>query len=160
MALGASYIDKNDAIENITNNAISNSATKLIPENSLLFGIRVGIGKCSINRVPMCTNQDIVGIMNLQENGFNPLYIKKVLESYSLYFNEQKRGATIQGITTELLKESRIPQAPLDLQNQFADFVKQADKSKFVAQRATKTISSKSMIGLTKYTRGGNDYVL
>jgi type I restriction enzyme S subunit len=135
VALGANYIDDRQAMETITEEAITNSATKLIPENSLLFGIRVGIGKCSVNTVPMCTNQDIVGIAGLATSGYDPLYIKKVLETYEEFFNEQKRGATIKGITTDLLRKSAVPKAPLPLQIRFADFVRQADKSTIFQRR-------------------------
>jgi len=142
VALGNNYIDDSQAMEFITEQAIVNSATKIIPENSLLFGVRVGVGKCSVNTIPMCTNQDIVGITGLIHNGFEPLYIKKVLETYSTYFDDQKRGATIKGITTDLLKKTKIPNAPLPLQTRFADFVRQADKSKFELQRTLEELEA------------------
>ena len=91
----------------------------------------------------MCANQDIAGITGLTANSFDPLFVKKVLETYSSYFDEQKRGATIKGITTELLKKTLIPKATIESQNRFADFVRQSDKSKFVLQQMIDIISAK-----------------
>ncbi|MCQ4951665.1 restriction endonuclease subunit S [Holdemania filiformis] len=132
VALGKTEIGFEDAIEYITKDAIENSATKLIPANSLLFGIRVGVGKVSKNVVPMCTNQDIVSITNIDDN-FNLVFLKYLLDEYLDFFNGQKRGATIQGIKSETLKNILVPKVNLKLQNDFEQFVNQVDKSKYVA---------------------------
>ena len=130
VSLGPNHIDGTTAKAYITQKAIENSSTKLIPPNNILFGTRVGVGKSSINDVEMCTNQDIVAIMGVDERLFNKLYIKHVLDSYQPYFDSIKKGATILGITADDLKKVLIPRAPLELQNQFADFVHEVDKSR------------------------------
>lgn len=135
VALGKTEIGFEDAIEYITKDAIENSATKLIPANSLLFGIRVGVGKVSKNVVPMCTNQDIVSITNIDDN-FNLVFLKYLLDEYLDFFNGQKRGATIQGIKSETLKNILVPKVNLKLQNDFEQFVNQVDKSKLAVQQS------------------------
>ena len=55
MALDKLLVDNEDAVEYITEDAVENSATKIIPSGSILFGIRVGVGKVAINLVEMCT---------------------------------------------------------------------------------------------------------
>ncbi|MCC9296228.1 restriction endonuclease subunit S [Clostridium sp. WLY-B-L2] len=138
VALGKDFIGKNDAIEFITQEAIDNSATKLIQRGALLFGMRIGIGKVSINIVPMCTNQDIMAITEIDTAKYNLIFLKNAIEAYSKYFNSQKRGATIQGIKSEMLKNINIPIVKFKLQNQFADFVKQVDKLKFEMEKSLK----------------------
>ena len=140
VALGKNFINENDAIEYITQEAISNSATKLIKENSLLFGMRVGVGKTSINTVTMCTNQDIMAITEIDTTKYDLIFLKKIIESYSEYFNNQKRGATIQGIKSDTLKEIEIPIISSEAQNQFADFVKQVDKLKSEMEKSLKEL--------------------
>ena len=44
-------------------------------------------------------------------------------------------GSSYPAVTTKIVLSSTIPSAPLDLQNQFTDFVKQVDKSKFELQQ-------------------------
>ena len=138
VALGKNAIGIEDAIEYITEEAIENSATKLIPKNSLLFGIRVGVGKVSENIVPMCINQDVVAIIINDRYKLNMLFLKNLLDMFSGYFNSQKRGATIQGIKSEVLKNISVSLPPIELQNQFADFVKQTDKSKYFGMNGIK----------------------
>ncbi|EOU2053937.1 restriction endonuclease subunit S [Clostridium perfringens] len=140
VALGKNLIDKNDAIEFITEEAIKNSATKLIQEDSLLFGMRVGVGKISVNTVPMCTNQDIMAITEIDISKYNLIFLKKIIESYSEYFNNQKRGATIQGIKSDTLKEIEIPIISQEIQHHFVDFVKQVDKLKFEMENSLKKL--------------------
>ncbi|MBS6263034.1 MAG: restriction endonuclease subunit S [Clostridium sp.] len=136
VSLGPNYIDGSTAKGYITQEAIDNSATKLIPAGNILFGTRVGVGKSSINDVALCINQDIVAIVGIDKNRFNVLFIKYVLDTYQSYYDSIKKGATILGITGDDLKNTLIPVPPLELQNQFADFVKVVDKSKAAVQKA------------------------
>ncbi len=123
VALNKLYINKDDANELITEDAIQKSSTKLIPENSLLFGTRVGIGKLAINKVPMCTNQDIVAMIPFENNNLNLVYAYWYLKQINNFFVANGRGATIQGITTHLVKSTEIIIPPIEIQNQFAQKV-------------------------------------
>ena len=134
VSLGQNHIDGTSAKGYITREAVANSATKLIPAGNILFGTRVGVGKSSLNDVDICINQDIVAIVGIDETKYSRLFIKHVLDSYQTYFNSIKKGATILGISGEDLKNILIPQVSIELQNQFADFVQQVDKSKDVAE--------------------------
>ena len=42
------------------------------------------------------------------------------------------RGANIQNLNQQTLASLMIPVPPIDMQEQFADFIKQVDKSKFI----------------------------
>ena len=83
----------------------------------------------------MCTNQDILSFVNIDSKKFNLLFIKKVMEQYVPYFESQKRGATIKGVPSKIVKASQIPNAPLFIQEQFAAFVSQVDKSKLAVKQ-------------------------
>lgn len=124
VALSKLYINEDDANELITEEAIQNSSTKLIPANSLLFGTRVGIGKLAINTVPMCTNQDIVAMIPLENNNLNLIYVYWYLKQINNFFVANGRGATIQGITTHLVRSTEIILPPLKIQEQFAEKVR------------------------------------
>lgn len=43
-----------------------------------------------------------------------------------------KKGATILRITSDDLKDTLIPNAPIEMQREFVSFVEQVDKSKFI----------------------------
>ena len=130
-ALGPNYIDDSAAKYHISKEAIENCATTLIPAGSLIIGTRINVGQSSINKIPMCTNQDIVSMMDIDKK-YDLLFLKHCLNQYIPYLDSQKKGATIKGITVELLKSVMIPEPPIDEQKQYVDFVEQVDKSKFV----------------------------
>lgn len=135
-ALGPNHIDGTKAKAYISEEAVANSATKIIPSGSILFGIRVGVGKTSLNDVDICTNQDIVAIMNVNETKFSKLFIKHVLDANRAHYDSLKKGATILGITSDDLKNTPIPLAPIKAQKDFETFVEQVDKSKFNALKS------------------------
>ena len=136
VSLGPNYIDGTTAKAFITQEAVDSSSTKIIPSGSILFGNRVGVGKSSINQVEMCTNQDIVAIIDLDVSKYNKLYIKYVLDTYQPYFDSIKKGATILGISSDDLKNIYVPDASLYEQNRFEKFVKQIDKSRSRIQKS------------------------
>ena len=58
-------------------------------------------------------------------------------------FRQQLQSAkttTINQITKKMLDEIKIPLPPIELQNQFADFVKQVDKLKFEMEKSLKEL--------------------
>ena len=150
VSLGSNYVDESNAIAFISQQAIDESATHLIPKNSLMIGIRVGVGKTSINTVPMCTSQDIVSVHSVSPQ-FSLLFLKKVVDSYSDYFEENKRGATIKGIPSTMVKEINIPVVDLDIQKRFEQVVLQLDKSKFAAKQALENLERTQKSLMNRY---------
>ena len=140
VSLGPNYIDGSDAKGYITNDAIINSATKLIPAYSVMVGTRVGVGKSSVNTVPICTNQDINSITGLDSKKYIPLFIKYVVDAYQSYFDSIKKGATILGINSDDLKNINVPNVSIGLQKEFVSFVEQIDKSRFIVQSQIKDL--------------------
>lgn len=72
---------------------------------------------------------------------------KVSINSYWLYYvlteldlNRLSTGAAQPGLTVGKLNEVEIPKVPIELQNQFADFVKQVDKLKFEMEKSLKEL--------------------
>ena len=67
----------------------------------------------------------------------NAEYIFAVVGSneFAEYLARRAKGANYPAVNGSDIKEFMIPLPPLDLQNRFADFVRQTDKSKFELQR-------------------------
>lgn len=129
-SLGPNYINETVAKYMITEEAVNSCATALVPAGSLMIGTRINVGRSSISTVPLCTNQDIVSMMRIKKE-YNLLFLKHCVDQYTTHLDSQKKGATIKGITTDLIKSLQIPEPPIEQQNLYAAFVKQADKSKF-----------------------------
>lgn len=63
-------------------------------------------------------------------------YLLRVLKADSVRKKMAGRGANIQNLNQQTLSQLAIPLPPLSLQNQFADFVTEVDKSKVEVQKA------------------------
>ncbi len=125
------YIDS--SIDNITNEATESSSAKLVPENSVLMVIRSGILKktlpVAINTKPVTTNQDMKAF--IPNDKVNHIFL---LYSFILWEKEllsNVRAVTADNIEFSIIKNLITITPPIVLQNQFADFVAQVDKSKF-----------------------------
>ncbi len=118
-ALNGGLLDESNAVQFITEDAISKSATKLISPHSLLVGLRVGVGKTGVNTVPMCTNQDIVALTDVDDTSWDIRYLSYAVQAKSAYLVSQKQGATITGITTKLLKSLNVRRLDIDMQRRY-----------------------------------------
>lgn len=121
------------AKKKITEKGLQNSATKLIPKNSIAIVTRVGVGKIALMQLEYATSQDFLSLSNLKVNEWFGVY--------SLYNHLQKelhnvQGTSIKGITkNELLdKKINIP-TNLEEQNKIGKFFKQLDDTIALHQR-------------------------
>ena len=126
-ALNGKFLGKNDAVKLITEEAVAKSATKIVPEKSIMVGIRVGVGKVASNAVPMCTSQDIVSIVGIDEASWNKEYISLALQYKAPLLAAQAQGATIAGITSKTLKAIEIPAIPINEQNRVVDILRKLE---------------------------------
>ena len=67
-------------------------------------------------------------------------YLLRVLKTDSMRKKMAGRGANIQNLNQQILASLDIPLPPLELQEQFAAFVAQVDKSKVVVQKEIKQL--------------------
>jgi len=113
------YLDNGEKF--ISDNAVQESATAVVPLNSLIFATRVGVGKVAVNRLDLAINQDLAGIL-IDAKQYDISFLAYQLRSGRIQ-NEvasHKRGATIQGITRENLKNLEIYLPPLVEQRKIA----------------------------------------
>ena len=66
----------------------------------------------------------------------NTVYLVRALKTTSMRKKMAGRGANIQNLNQQILATLDIPLPPLELQEQFAAFVEQTDKSKLAVQKA------------------------
>ncbi len=118
----------NTTARKITDDAVKAKSLKVIPRFSVLLSSRAPIGKFAINTEDMYCNQ-----------GFKCLTNSKVLDSIYTYFylfqrveyiQSLGRGATFKEVSKEIVANIDIQVPPLDLQNQFAEFVEQVEKNR------------------------------
>ena len=132
VALKGLGIDGSDAVNWITEEAIKQSAAKIVPANSIMIGTRVGVGKVAINLVDMSTSQDIVSLIGIDETRWCKEYLCKCLIGKSQYLNSQARGATIKGIKIDTLANLKIPEIPIEKQYEVSRII---DKTRIIIEQ-------------------------
>jgi type I restriction enzyme S subunit len=113
------YLDSGEKF--ISDDAVRHSATTVVPRNNLIFATRVGVGKVAVNHLDLAINQDLAGVL-IDSNRYDIRFIAYQLRSERLQnvVASHKRGATIQGITRDNLKELEINLPPLPEQRKIA----------------------------------------
>jgi type I restriction enzyme S subunit len=85
----------------ITPRGLKESASKLVPAGSVLIGTRVGVGKTAVTTQDIAISQDLTAFVPKAD--VSPEYVALLLKSppYARWFDENKRGTTIKGVTRE-----------------------------------------------------------
>ena len=96
----------------ITQDAIKNSATNLVPAGSLIVVTRVGLGKVALTDAPLCFSQDSQALVGSSDVVF-PDYAIYYLSQAVQRFKHQSRGTTIAGVTKKQLLDLPFILAPL-----------------------------------------------
>jgi type I restriction enzyme S subunit len=111
----------------ITEKAIKESATNLVPAGTVLLVTRTSVGKVAVAGIPLCFSQDITAIKN-DEKYLDKGFLIYFLQTKVPYFKQKARGATIGGITREIVSEIEIPLPKPDEQKRIAAILDKADR--------------------------------
>jgi type I restriction enzyme S subunit len=104
------------AQEYITEKAVNESATNIIPPDTVITATRVGLGK--VVRVPFAAaiNQDLKGLVVGPD--LDKSYLEYWLVSIASFLESIGSGTTVKGIRLETLRQLPIPLAPLEEQRE------------------------------------------
>ena len=125
--------------EKITKFALENTSLKLFPVNTILiamYGQGQTRGRSAILKVESTSNQACGAIFPNKID--NPVFIWHQLMLRYSELRELGRGGNQPNLNGQLIKNFELIFPPLSLQNEFADFVAQVDKSQFACQKAIK----------------------
>ncbi|AQY53530.1 restriction endonuclease subunit S [Lactobacillus helveticus] len=122
----------------ITEDAVKNSATKLIPANSIAIVTRVGVGKLAFMPYEFASSQDFLSLSNLQVDcNFGMYSIYKMLQREL----NNIQGTSIKGITkADLLDKETFVPIKVEEQQKIGSFFKQLDDTIALQQRKLKLL--------------------
>ena len=132
-----------DTEEKITTEAVEHSSAKIVPQDTILiamYGQGKTRGMTAYLKVESTTNQACACI--LPTEGINPKYLWRF---FILSYEELRnlaQGAGQPNLTGDMIKNFSVLMPPLALQNEFAAFVEQVDKSKFVLENLAKLLKN------------------
>ena len=135
-----------DSIDHITEEAVVHSTTNLVPAYSVLMVIRSGILKhtlpVAINSIPLTINQDMKAFV--PSSVITPAFLMHFFKAIEPDVLAGVRSVTADNIDFKAFQKRKIIVPPIELQEQFAAFVEQTDKSKLLYRYWRNFLSQKS----------------
>ncbi len=117
----------------LTEKEISQVNRKVIPKGSVIMSCVGNLGICSIAGKKMVINQQLHSFQC--GNNINNIFLMFYLGFRKDYMNKWASNTTVQYMNKTICNSIPVIVPKIELQNQFADFVKQIDKSKFVEEK-------------------------
>lgn len=121
-----------DVTRFISESAIKNSATKLIPRDSVLVVSRVGVGKVAISKFELCTSQDFTNLIGCEGS---PCFYAYLLSHYMKRKASSVQGTAIKGIPSAEIKGYSVFAPDLGEQEKIASFFTLLDKKIALAEQ-------------------------
>ena len=122
-----------DSVRKLTKAGVESCSLQELPVGTVILSSRAPIGKVAIAGNTFYCNQGFKNI--ICKEGITPRYLYTVLLLNVEYLNSLGRGATFKEISKGIVESIRIPVPSMELQEQFAAFVEQTDKSKLAVQK-------------------------
>lgn len=121
-----------DSIDHITEEAVQNSSTKIVPKGAILMVIRSGILKhtlpVAITAVELTVNQDMKAFIPGER--ITPEFLMYYFKGIEKNVLNSVRGVTADNIDFKEFQQRLMIVPPIKLQKQFAAFVDQTEKIK------------------------------
>jgi type I restriction enzyme S subunit len=95
----------------ISEEAVRESATNIVPAGSVIVVTRVGLGKVAITDAPLCFSQDNQALLVADEL-FDKRYVLYYMSTAVREFKHISRGTTISGVTKKQLLETEFVLPP------------------------------------------------
>ena len=120
--------------------------SRFVKSGSLIFAnCGVSLGFARIITFDGCIHDGWLSLESIDEL-INKEFLLKSLNHCTEYFRATAPDGTQPNLNTGIMKAFLQVIPPLDIQNRFADFVRAAGKSKFVALEATKALNIQRML--------------
>ena len=113
-------------------------------EGDVLFTTEAPLG--NVCRIPNFDTEFYIGqrIVTIQTSKLNPTYLEYALsdKEFTRKYTGKSSGSTVKGIRVRLLEQLTIPVPPRVLQDEFASFVLQVDKSQLAVKKSLEELET------------------
>ena len=110
----------------ITEDAVKNSSTNIVPKSNVVIATRVGLGKICLVENDTAINQDLRGIIPKNKSVLSVGYLFQWFKSISHLIVQEGTGATVQGVKLPFIKDLEIPLPPLPEQQRIVAILDEA----------------------------------
>ena len=108
---------------------------KIVEKNTVLMSVRAPVGPVNLASVKCCLGRGLCGI-NAKPGLTNNEFLYNALKVSESEISKMGTGSTFKAITKKDVFEIKVPNAPLELQDEFSCFSQQVDKSKVAIQKS------------------------
>ena len=119
-------------------NLYCDSPKKMAKSMDILMSVRAPVGSVNITPVECCIGRGLAAISPKYD--VNVWFLFHALKHIENEIANLGVGSTFKAINKANMNEILIPSPSLELQNQFADFVRQVDKSKFIISKMSELV--------------------
>lgn len=121
----------------ITQEALENSSTNIVPKENLIFVTRVGIGKAAVNSIDCAISQDLTGVV-IDKNIALPEYLARYIQTpkVTLLLDSWARGSTIKGLKRDQIEELMFPIPSIDTQRKIVAILDKAEETRRLRAQA------------------------
>jgi len=112
----------------VTNEAVQESATRVVPAGAVLVTTRVSVGKTAVAGCSICFSQDVTAILIHFPAIALPAYVAHFLRARREALLQKNQGSTISGITRDSLALEQIPLPPLSEQQRIVEILQEAEE--------------------------------
>ena len=139
-----------DSVEHISEAALQQSSAKLFNKGTLMIGMYdTAAFKMGILTEDSSSNQACANLN--PKKGYNIVWLYYLFDIMKPIFLHERQGVRQKNLSLSKIKEFEVPVAPFELQNQFAAFVEQVDKSKFAVQQSLDKLETLKKSLMQKY---------
>lgn len=108
-----------DTQDHITEQALADSASTIVPADTLVIASRMSLGKIARPKVPVAINQDLKALF--LHPGIDKTYVEYAWRSKETAIKAQGTGTTVKGIRLEDIRGLEVLVAPSAEQNRIAN---------------------------------------
>ena len=127
-------------LEKITKEGLDNSAAHLIPAGTVIIASRVGLGKVTLNKIPVAINQDLKALTP-KANNLLPRYLLYSLLSKTDMLEKAGVGATVKGLNISDYQRISIVLPPQAEQERIVKILDEADELRKLRAQAGRRAS-------------------
>ncbi|RWU12621.1 restriction endonuclease subunit S [Anoxybacillus flavithermus] len=114
--------------EYITESALENSSTNLIPRGNVIVATRIALGRAFINEVDAAINQDLKALIPNKRKITAEYLLYSILHKSNI-IEKMGTGTTVKGIRLEQLKSLLIHVPPIKEQKKIASILSTVDRA-------------------------------
>ena len=137
----------------VTEEAIRESATNRVPAGTVLLVTRTSVGKAAVAAMELCFSQDITAITP-DPHCLDTSYLVHFLRTKQPQLERMARGATIKGVTREVVANLAIPLPSLPEQRRIAAILDKADALRAKRRGRPRPTRHSHPIHLPRHVRG------